>query len=587
MRRLLVLLPLVAGAVALTLLFSRSPHAAQGAKPSTIARGLPGGAVVYLEAEQLRHALELWDGSTLRKRWSGSAADKEMQKSMLFLRLRERLAGLEQIAGFDLTMARLEAIAGDHAGLAVYDLGATTFVFEAQLSSAQLAETPLAKAKQRFASRKYAGVDYFVQSAKRGSQDSELAFAILAGKTGGRLVVSNDVAKFHDALLLAAKEEGVSTDGTKAAASLASDARFTELMAAAPHDAVVRVYVALDAIRGKHHFDDFWVFGGDSEALDGIDASLLSLGFAGGDLTETRVHYYGDPKAEPAAAKVVDLAGTNGRGEVGGVDVTRVASALPAVGMASSVEAADAEHVSAKLDALLPQLSLDAGEPSAHAPPSPDKAVADVLAHAEMIDRVLEVIDVERVAPIVSGRPAVPVAHRHGAIVFAIKKPHEWRQPELEKAILDYLWAAAGDDAHTIAFADADRGTRKVVMPLVDEWSLTIGQADGGRLIVIATDPTLAVKIMDELGRSDGPATLLDEKAPIVARVDLGRAADAWNGMAAIIAPRQNWTRTDDAAWVGTTVPSLLAAVSGIGEITTVGYRTDNDKLYVEQVSYR
>src|SRR5688572_8212035 len=210
------------------------------------------------------------------------------------------------------------------------------------MASAALGKTPLAKQKGRFEERKHAGVPYFYVT----DGTEELAFAIV----GKRLVVSNSQNRLRQALLLAAAEEKVKTDGSKAGPSLADDTGYTGLLAAAPADAQLRVYVKLSAIRGTHHFDDFWVYGKGSAKLDGIDAALLALRVGDGRAVETRLYSYADPAARPQA---VTLGKYPGGGGVGQVDASRTSKLLPGLGLAESVAPAGSRGAAERIARLL------------------------------------------------------------------------------------------------------------------------------------------------------------------------------------------------------------------------------------------
>lgn len=530
-------------AALLFLVLGRRGGRADAAGPSPIARAMPSGAVAYLESDDLRGALALWKDSPLRTEWSRSQAAMRMGRSMLYLRLSERLAALERIAGVSLTIDELAAVVGKRAGIAVYDLSDTVFVLQAQLESAELARHPLSLARKRFDTRRHAGIEYFI--ATDDETRAELAFTFV----GARLLVSNSVARLGDAMVLAAREEKVKTDG-KPGKSLADDAGYTALAAAGAATAHVRVWVNLAALRGTHQFDDFWIFGGDSKKLEGIDGALLTL-FAQkgkqGELVETRTYAYGDPSLRPGAAK----------GEI----------AWPGVGLLEEVRATNAAGAGARIARLLPSIALTDvdGRIERGTPPDVTGRLAAALADAAPT-RAYEAVVVEPV----KGRLA-PRQARGGVIALRLAAPDKLDRKLLEAAIVDHVrWIASDGAPVPMAFAG---DTLRI--PLVDDVTPTL--LVDGAVLIVATSPDLARK-------GAAAAGLLAEDTPVGSRLDVTATAARWGAIAKVIGARADWLDSASGDLAVEILPGLLDA-SGAKSVHTTGWV--EGAHYVEQVRYR
>jgi hypothetical protein len=569
-RRLLASLAVAAAALVVALLVHGGAGGATPT-PSTIARGLPGGAVAYLEAPDLRALLAAYRGSAMRRAFDGSRADASMRQGLLFLRLGERVAALEQIAGFELTWDRLLALVGKDAGLAVYDLPDTRFVLVSRLAAGELTAAPLLQARQRFAGRKHAGLEFFVHE-KPGQPT--LAFAVL----GDRLLVSNDLPHFRDALVLTAREIGQKVDG-KAAAPLAADPFFPGLLAASPADASLRVFVRLDRIRGTHHFDDFWIFdwatGGASPRLDGLEATLLSARVgAAGRASETRVSAVAADRRDRVLA---------GLPKAPGADLDAACAALPP-GLLTSVSQGDAAR---RLLWLLPYADRvdDWGAPTGEDPRLAAAPALEAVLARSGAGRVLDVVSLSTTT-----RPdGATVVRRHGAVAVRLATPGALDVPALEAALVAPVSAALGRRI-SLAFTQATDSSGRFTLhglriPLVEasEWQLTlIPPGPSSPWLIVATSAAGAADLATRLGQP-ALAGHLEAGAPACGRIDLLTARARWTDLAATL-ERGPWSAEESRALVTQVVPDLFAAL-GLREVITVAHR--RDEYHVEQVEYR
>ncbi len=563
MRRWLLLITPVPAALvlALVLLLARAGTGVAASAPSTIARGLPAGAVAYLETPDLRGLLTAWHDSRAAHALAGSAADQDMRRGMLWLRLGERLAGIEQLAGFELTYERARLLFGHEAGIAVYDLAGTRFVLATRLADAEITRTPLAQARKRFASRRHEGVEYFVH--EQPGQPT-LAFAFVAD----RLLVGNDLEHFHQALVLTALEAHVAVKVKPASAppALAGEADYRGLVAASPGAASLRVYVRLDDLVGTHHFDDFWVFnwaapGGMSARLDGVVASMLSLRLrdGGGGATETRVHLVDAAGGKRIAAwPTADR--LPGAGAVGAVDVAAAGVATLPAGLIASVDEPDVARVAGRVLRLLPRVD---GAPA-------DPAALVTLLQAARPGRSLEIVSLDA------------RLSRAGAIALRLADPGRLDAAALEAALRGSLTASLG--ARVKLDFTGSAGERTLVVPLVPaaDWALTIlTPRAGAPFLIIATSPTVARELAGALAARP-LAHLLEDDAPLATRLDVATMTARWSSLAAALAPGP-WPSTDGARFSGEVVPALLAS-SGLTTVAALAYRAGDYR--VEQVDF-
>jgi hypothetical protein len=568
--RLRALAPLLPFALVLSLglVLTRSRDGAAATTPSTIARGLPAGAVAYLETSRLRELLTTWHGSKAAHALAGSAADEDMRRGMLWLRMGERIAALEELAGFELDYQRALLLFGQDAGIAVYDLPGTRFVLVTRLASAEMTKTPLAKAKKRFASRRHEGVEYFVH--EQAGQPT-LAFAFV----GDRLIVGNDLEHFHDALWLTAREAGVKTTATPAVApaSLADDAEIQGLAKASPAG-VLRVYVKLAAIRATHHFKDFWIFNwaapsGKSTRIGDVDAVMLTLRTDGARrLGETRVLKLTDA-ARTRFATWPSADRLPGNGAIGGVDLSAAGVASLPPGMITSVEEPDAARVADRVWRLLPRVETDAKAGTPGTAGAFVKPFADLLQTAQA-GRSLEIVSLD-------GQ-----LRRSGAVAMHVGDPARIDPGAVETALLTSLGATFGPRVK-LAFAGV-AGERTLTVPLVPtaEWSLTIlTPRPGVPYLIIATSPTVARALAKAL-EGKPLAHLLDDDAPLAYRLDLATAGSRWRTAGAALAAGP-WPDAEAARFVGEVVPALLTA-TGLTQVAGVTYRSGDYR--VEQVDF-
>jgi hypothetical protein len=558
----------------------RNPTAVAAGGVSTISHGFPAGPVAYLESTDLTTALQAWRDSGMRKRWNGQAADDAMQHNRLVLRLGENLQALEDLAGQSVDLDGLIDLAGNEAGLALYDIADTQFVFEAQLGQPELSDTLLADATKSFDQRSYAGVSYFEGRGKNAS----LLFAMV----GSRLVVANDLGHFHDALLLAALAEKVKTDGTAPPSSLADDPAYKGLAQALAVAPMVRVFVRMSALRGTHYFDDYWIFGKDSPRVAGIGAAMLALSEPDqGTIRETRVFQYDDDTDRPPAITETAVGGA--------LDPVSSAGPIAKLGTLATVEPATGERVADLVSRLLPQSPADCPPGSTQPFCSPGNSAQLSTLTAAMgkaLDaagptRLLDVVTVD-VGDAGSGATArMPAVGRGGAVVVALGQGATFDRNAVESGIAAYVAAiATAGTPSTPAFADTagHPGMRTIGLDLIPAALSMIGAGDHGDYVVFATSPDLAASLASQLSSGGDLAAVLADDGPILSHYDLKSASSGWQVLAEVLGARDDWADTDAQSLVTHIVPSVASAAGpGVSSVSTVGYRSG--PYYVEDMA--
>jgi hypothetical protein len=550
----------------LALALCRGDNAAADA-PRTLAGLLPAGALAALEVDDLGALLDRWMKSRLRKDFDGSAAERQLEHSRLYLRLERNLAEIEEAAGFSISLERLQKFGGHRSAIALYQLPTTSFVLISELSTEEARASTWFDQKGRLEPREHRGVKYLYREGERGQ--ATLAVALV----GNRLLAGTDLPAFRGALVLAARAAGLAVappapgqpqDPGPGTESLAADPRHRALLGAAPPAAPITVWVSGEALASRY-FDSYWIFGKADALGHGVRGAWLTL-TPGEDLTvETRTLLYAEGKRPAVAA-----AGTGKGSVVGQSDVPAQVAPLPGGPIFAAAHPTDASAAGAALTELLP---LPAG-------PEVSVKAADALALALTPagpDRALEVLDPARAK-------GGPMQH-HAGLVLALRTPASFEAARFEAALLGALAPGLGTPGGApLAFAD-EGGRRSLKLPLVpaSEWSLT-WQLRGDRLLV-ATEAAGAARLAEALGRAE-VNRLLEAAAPRVYRLDLGRAATVWRDTTRMLALRKNWNSEENADLFTQTIGGLFAMVKDTRRVLAYGYAQGPD-LYVEEVQYR
>lgn len=180
---------------------------APAARP--MAKLMPPGALLYLEAKDFGGLLAEWNSSPQKASWLKSDNYSQFSRSRLFLRLEEAQKQFTVAAGLPPDMKFATEVAGQQSALAIYDIGKLEFVYVTRMPSARSMQTAIWQLRSKFEPRSVGGADFYVRTdpqSKRvagfaasgdylilGTREDLLAgaVALVAGQTGRTLADSD------------------------------------------------------------------------------------------------------------------------------------------------------------------------------------------------------------------------------------------------------------------------------------------------------------------------------------------------------------------------------------------------------------
>jgi hypothetical protein len=256
----------------------QSDRLVEAARPGSLAQLVPAAPLVLLEAENLPALVGRWRDCQLRRNVEATDTYDRCEASRLGLRLQERRLLLEAVLSQPLSLDRLAGLPGDRGGLALYNVGQTSFVFWLRAPHGAGGDLSVLQPAASVERLERGGQRYFIH---HGTDDSAaLAYAVV----GDLLIVSNHVETFERALSLAIGEQGQ---------SLASDSTYMAMASQAPIDAQAHLYLDMSRLLTTRQFRRYWVHDNIQE-LNGIDKVMLSVAFEDQQTTEHRILSYAD-----------------------------------------------------------------------------------------------------------------------------------------------------------------------------------------------------------------------------------------------------------------------------------------------------
>jgi len=250
-------------------------------QPSTLAKLMPAGALLFIESPDFAALVRDWNDSAEKKAWLASDNYQVFSRSRLFLRLSEAQEQFAVAAGAPPDMALLESIAGSQSALAIYDIGNLEFLYITQMPSARAMDNAMWRGKEKFEPRKAADIPYYLHSEP----------------TKNRLVA---FATFNDYLLLATREDlmagALTVLSGKAMHTLAEEAWFAGATAAAgqrgepssPSGQALRLTLNLSGLVKTPHFRSYWIQRNVSE-LRPYSAEVADIYRSAEEIREERV----------------------------------------------------------------------------------------------------------------------------------------------------------------------------------------------------------------------------------------------------------------------------------------------------------
>lgn len=259
--------------------------------PERLAKYMPEGALLYIEARDFAQIMKDWNASPEKRAWVDSDNYSVFSKSRLFLRLQDAQKGFAAAAGLPPDMKFLDEVAGDRSALAVYDIGNLEFLYISRLHSAKAMQSTLWQTRGKFESRDSNGKVFYVREDQESSRT--VAFAVEG-----------------DYLILATREDlaagALELMAGKAESGLEQESWFTKAVsAAAPEPGDLRMVMDLEKIAVTPHFRTYWIQQNITETA-GYLAGVSDLYRAADQYREERVLLRKPPeqiaKAKPAAS---------------------------------------------------------------------------------------------------------------------------------------------------------------------------------------------------------------------------------------------------------------------------------------------
>ncbi len=259
----------VASLLLLVWAFAQAPASA----PADLARLVPPGPLLYLEAKDFGGLLRDWNGSQEKKIWLGSDNFQVFSRSRLYLKLEQAQTEFAAAAGLPPNMDLLANAAGGQTALAVYDIGKLEFLYVTRLSSDRFAGGALWKARGNYQPRQSAGIDYYVKT----DPASKRMAAFAASK---------------DYVVLATREDllasALSLISGQAGANLTSEPWFDKTVKEAKAAGELRMVMNFDKLTRSPHFRSYWIQQNITE-LKQYTAAISDAGRASGEMRENRV----------------------------------------------------------------------------------------------------------------------------------------------------------------------------------------------------------------------------------------------------------------------------------------------------------
>lgn len=240
---------------------------------SSLARYVPSGALLYLEARDFSTLLSEWNNSSEKAQWLRSADYEVFSRSRLFSRLQQASQEFTVAAGLPPDMNLVSQVAGSQSAVALYDIGKLQFLYITKLDSSKAGQSALLQSRSKFETRSAGGVMfYYRQDAKSGR---EVAFAV----TNGYLLLATREDLMVGSLDLLA--------GSKAP-SITQDEWWSRAVDAASQPGNLRMVLNMGKIVPSPYFRSYWIQQ-NITAMKAYSAAISDLYLSGAEYREQRV----------------------------------------------------------------------------------------------------------------------------------------------------------------------------------------------------------------------------------------------------------------------------------------------------------
>lgn len=204
----------------------------------------PPGALLYLEAKNLRGLVTQWNSSGEKRAWPSSDNFGVLSRSRLVQRLGEARDQFATAAGIPVAFNLLEELAGGRSAFAFYDLANLKFVYLTNLQSSRLEASELWRSRTRYQQRSVAGIRFYVDS------DAATHRTIAFAHFNDWLIVSTAEEQMAQTLALVS---GVQTAG------LAIEPWFSNVAKQAPSQGDLRLVYHLNTLLPTPQFRTYWL----------------------------------------------------------------------------------------------------------------------------------------------------------------------------------------------------------------------------------------------------------------------------------------------------------------------------------------
>ncbi len=210
----------------------------------SMARLMPRGAVLFVEANDFAGLLNQWTASPEQKAWLQSDSYKVFSNSRMLLRLKQLQGEFQASAGIPPDMNLLNQVAGGHSALGIYDIGTFEILYITKLPSARSMQTLLWQKRSQFAPRQAGKKQFFTRTDAESGRVT--AFAV----SGDYLILATREDLVAGALSLIAGEK---------LDTLAEDGWYAKAVSAAKSPGELRMVINLAEVAQTPQFRTYWI----------------------------------------------------------------------------------------------------------------------------------------------------------------------------------------------------------------------------------------------------------------------------------------------------------------------------------------
>ena len=242
--------------------------------PQPLAKVMPPGALLYLEARDFGGLLGEWNASPQKAAWLKTDNYSVFSRSRLFLRLAEAQKQFAAAAGLPPDMKFATEVAGQQSALALYDIGKLEFVYVTRMPSARSMQTAIWQLRTRFEPRNAGGASFYVRT------DPESKRVVGFGATDDYLVLGTREDLIAGAMALLSHQPG---------RTLADSGWYVKSVAAGPKQSGdLRMVLNLAEIAQTPQFRTYWIQQNITETRQ-YSAAIVDLYRTAAEYREERV----------------------------------------------------------------------------------------------------------------------------------------------------------------------------------------------------------------------------------------------------------------------------------------------------------